>query len=157
MDIIITNFEKTLPLFQEALASCQFLAFDCEFSGLGVSTSTIKEEDQVGDFQIVQLGITTYHRNEKTFAYKAKTFNFYVFPAAINRFKQNKLFISQPSAIKFLSEQSFDFNKLFYYGIPYLSKRDEELLRDFRQEEATSTRENIEVDERGKAFLEQAM
>ena len=34
----------------------------------------------------------------------------------------------QASSISFLANQGFDFNKLFKYGIPYLTKADEEKL-----------------------------
>ena len=40
------------------------------------------------------------------------------------------MFILQSSSIEFLSEQNFDFNKVFSKGITYISKDHEEHLRD---------------------------
>jgi hypothetical protein len=36
MDVTIENFETVLPIFEESVANCDFVAFDTEFSGLNL-------------------------------------------------------------------------------------------------------------------------
>lgn len=51
----------------------------------------------------------------------------------------------QASSISFLVNQGFDFNKLFKYGIPYLTKDEEEKLNK-KLEEKQKAREDDEFD-----------
>lgn len=48
--------------------------------------------------------------------YVYKAFNFYVFPRAIDKKNQDINFLFQASAINFLSDAGFDFNKLYKEG-----------------------------------------
>ncbi|XP_018397001.1 PREDICTED: poly(A)-specific ribonuclease PARN-like isoform X2 [Cyphomyrmex costatus] len=60
------------------------------------------------------------------FRYSQRSYNFYVFPLPMNRKVSDSRFMCQASSIAFLANQDFDFNKLFKYGIPYLTASDEE-------------------------------
>lgn len=52
-------------------------------------------------------------------SYKAKTFNFYIFPRPFEG--SDKRFICQASSIAFLASCGFDFNKAIYDGVGYLT------------------------------------
>ena len=58
---------------------------------------------------------------------KAYPFNFYIMPYFEDMLGAN--FASEPSALRFLAGHSFDFNRLFYEGVNYLSLEKERILR----------------------------
>lgn len=53
--------------------------------------------------------------------FKQSAYNFYVFRRPINKNIPDMRFLCQSSSIDFLSNQGFDFNKLFKEGINFLS------------------------------------
>ena len=65
--------------------------------------------------------------NRKKDSYVAHPFNFYVFPCEFRGL--DKRFLCQTRCMQFLANSSFDFNKLFKAGIPWLNHEEEELLR----------------------------
>lgn len=130
VDITRKNFKDVLPLVERALAECTFFSFDCEMTGLFLMD---KQDDYLDDpqeryekmaecakaFIINQFGLSTF-RYEKG-GYTASTFNFYVFPEPYDQF--NRRFMCEPSALSFLASQGFDFNKVVYEGVPFMSVR----------------------------------
>ena len=56
----------------------------------------------------------------------AHPFNFYVFPCEFRGL--DKRFLCQTRCMQFLANSSFDFNKLFKAGIPWLNHEEEELI-----------------------------
>lgn len=84
-------------------------------------------------------------RHLSSFRYSQRTYNFYVFPKPMNRHAPDCRFMCQTSSIAFLANQDFDFNKLFKYGIPYLSASEEERLVK-RLEERQKNKEEYNQD-----------
>lgn len=76
-----------------------------------------------------------------SFRYSQRSYNFYVFPKPVNR-QADCRFMCQASSIAFLANQDFDFNKLFNYGIPYLSANEEEKLAKRLEEKQKIKEEN---------------
>lgn len=74
--------------------------------------------------------------------YSQRSYNFYVFPKPMNRQAPDCRFMCQASSIAFLANQDFDFNKLFKYGIPFLSANEEEKLIKRLEEKQKSREEN---------------
>jgi len=60
----------------------------------------------------------------------------------MNRQAPDCRFMCQASSIAFLANQDFDFNKLFKYGIPFLSANEEEKLTKRLQEKQKIREEN---------------
>ncbi|XP_078344665.1 poly(A)-specific ribonuclease PARN-like [Oculina patagonica] len=141
MEILRSNFLQSLPTIAEAINSASLLAIDAEFSGLNVKWgvensfdtpqerySKLKEGSK--EFIIIQFGLCTFTWDKKQESYIAKPFNFYIFPKVWNRQCPDVRFLCQSSSIDFLTEHSFDFNKLFREGISYLRPYDETKLRE---------------------------
>lgn len=141
MEILRSNFKKSLSTISEAINSASLLAIDAEFSGLnvkwGVENSFDTPQERYSklkkgckDFIIVQFGLCTFTWDKKQESYIAKPFNFYIFPKVWNRQCPDVRFLCQSSSIDFLTEHNFDFNKLFREGISYLRPYDEQKLKD---------------------------
>mmetsp|Transcript_10273 Transcript_10273/g.15632 ORF Transcript_10273/g.15632 Transcript_10273/m.15632 type:complete len:130 (+) Transcript_10273:178-567(+) len=75
-----------------------------------------------------QMGICTYKWDQAKKTYVQRPFNIYVFPHSTLMDKKVTQF--DPSAIKFLIDNKFDFNKLFKEGISYQRLCDKELVKD---------------------------
>lgn len=68
-------------------------------------------------FIITQFGLSAFTAQPGG-RYQAKTFNFYIFPEPSEQY--NKRFVCEAGAISFLTKQGFDFNKVFYHGVPFM-------------------------------------
>lgn len=141
MEVLRSNFRKSIPVISQAIKAATFLAIDGEFTGLSVfprvenSLDTPEERycklrEGSKDFLLVQFGLCAFTWQEEEKKYIVKPFNFYVFPRQYGRHTPDVRFLCQSSSITFLSEQNFDFNKLFREGIPYLKPYDEQKLRE---------------------------
>jgi poly(A)-specific ribonuclease len=67
----------------------------------------------------------------------------------------DKRFICQSSAIEFLSKNGFDFNKLFYEGIPYLTVEEEAVVK--AKMEPVEDKQEIPITESCQKFVEETM
>ena len=141
MEVIRSNFRKTIPAISQAIKAAAFLAIDGEFTGLSIfprvenSLDTPAEryyklKEGSKDFLLIQFGLCAFTWDKEKSKYVAKPFNFYVFPRQFGRHTPDVRFLCQSSSVEFLAEQNFDFNKLFREGIPYLKPYDEQKLRD---------------------------
>ncbi|XP_044015716.1 poly(A)-specific ribonuclease PARN-like isoform X1 [Aphidius gifuensis] len=138
MEVIRSNFQTVLTELDEVLSNATFLAIDGEFTGLtsGLDAKPFDTPSQYYeklssgsmDFLLIQFGLSVFTYDEKMKKYKHQSYNFYVFPRGNNRSAPDCRFMCQTSSIMFLSNQGFDFNKLFSSGIPYLTSSDEEKM-----------------------------
>lgn len=120
------------------IQNATFLSIDGEFTGLNSGPDAgpfdtpaqyyAKLRAGSMDFLLVQFGLSTFTYDSQTDKYSQRSYNFYVFPKPLNRHAPDCRFMCQTSSIAFLANQDFDFNKLFKYGIPYLSATEEEKL-----------------------------
>ncbi|EKX53370.1 hypothetical protein GUITHDRAFT_101074 [Guillardia theta CCMP2712] len=151
MDVTTENFEEVLREIKPLIDECDFLAIDCEFTGLDEAPATA-----VGTLQSVGAGMTKYagmtaeeelqSRYEKikastTFlvgicvftwnaqkrSFIATPYNFYTFPREFKGL--DRRFLCQAKCMSFLSSNCMDFNKLIKSGISYLNKQEEEFVR----------------------------
>ncbi|KAK9818287.1 hypothetical protein WJX72_010105 [[Myrmecia] bisecta] len=78
-------------------------------------------------FLINQFGLSAFCWEEGE--YRARTFNFYIFPAPFQG--HDRRFLCQASSMQFLADQGFDFNKFIRQGVPFmpLEVRDAKLAR----------------------------
>lgn len=140
MDVVNENFYQLLPEIEQAIAECDFIAIDGEFTGLHNGTMVsifdtatqyyLKLRSNCMDFLMVQFGLCAvkYNTEKKKFTYRA--YNFYTFPKPMSRYAPDCRFLCQSSSMEFLSNHNFDFNKLFKHGIPFLTVPDEQVLQN---------------------------
>lgn len=138
MEVTCLNFQDVLSELDNVLPKATFLSIDGEFTGLNSgpdagpfdTPAQYYSKLRAGsmDFLLVQFGLSVFTHDSETNKYSQQSYNFYVFPKPMNRVAPDCRFMCQASSIAFLSNQDFDFNKLFKYGIPYLNAGDEEKL-----------------------------
>ncbi|XP_018310858.1 poly(A)-specific ribonuclease PARN isoform X2 [Mycetomoellerius zeteki] len=137
MEVTSSNFQDVLSELESVIKDATFLSIDGEFTGLNSgpdagpfdTPAQYYSKLRAGsmDFLLVQFGLSVFTYNSNTNKYSQRSYNFYVFPKPMNR-QSDSRFMCQASSIAFLSNQDFDFNKLFKHGIPYLTASDEEKL-----------------------------
>ena len=158
MEITSENFRDRLPEIEKAIETSTFMAIDGEFTGLNASYRNIsafdtpaERYDKVKDsarqefnqeccrynisiifrqFLLIQFGLSTFHHNKTSDSYESRTYNFYVWPRPCARNAPDPRFLCQTSSIDFLTNQNFDFNKLFKHGVSYLRPGELQKLTD---------------------------
>ncbi|CDW90995.1 poly-specific ribonuclease (deadenylation nuclease) [Stylonychia lemnae] len=136
MNITRYNFKKQLPSIIKCLNQSDFIAIDFEFSGLNfdkelenLQSDTVaqrywKSKENVSKFMAPQMGICAfkYHQNEKRL--ECHPFNFYIMPHSYQDLSIGHNYLIEQSAFQFLMQHGFDFNKLHYESMGYLSYQD---------------------------------
>ena len=139
MEVTRDNFALVYPEFKIKLASCAFVSFDEEMTGIHHPSweQRNKKHDDVHDryakmvpvarrYAIIQFGLVLWH--EVTLpngeeGVEASPYCFYVFP-------DNGPDVSMSlSAITFLRNNHMNFGKWIESGVPYANEKDEAYLR----------------------------
>ncbi|KAK9309234.1 hypothetical protein QLX08_000987 [Tetragonisca angustula] len=138
MEVTSLNFQEVLAELNEAIENATFLSIDGEFTGLNSGPDAgafdtpaqyyAKLRSGSMDFLLVQFGLSVFTFNTETQKYSQRSYNIYIFPRPLNRSATDCRFMCQTSCMSFLASQGFDFNKLFKFGIPYLTANEEERL-----------------------------
>ena len=99
------------------------MAIDGEFTGLNAYRNISafdtpaerydKVKDSARQFLLIQFGLSTFHHIKSSDSFESRTYNFYVWPRPCSRNAPDPRFLCQTSSIDFLTNQNFDFNKLF--------------------------------------------
>lgn len=133
MDVTNENFITLLPEIVETVRDCDFIAIDTELSGLMRERSLNNRFDLPNEryakafvssrgYFIMQFGISCFTKCPSSSEYNNRTYNFFIFPQSNEAFGDiDRSFSLQAHAIQFLSENGFDFNKLFRHGVSYLT------------------------------------
>lgn len=152
MDITRKNFVTLLPEIEAAIAECDFVALDCELSGLRKGKAGhlfddheeryVKLRDGCMDYKLIQLGLSCFKRGEDG-CYQCTSYNVYVFPYKVNGLPHSthleRNVELQASAIQFLRQNGFDFNFLFDQGIGWLNVLEErEVVEAFEKMDAAA-------------------
>ena len=142
VEVTQTNFQQILPHIQKVIEECSFFAIDSEFTGLETSSATektlfdspeeryFKLKHNAEAFSITQFGLACFTPEQQDIQsnkYSAEVFNFYLLPRPVGSYEPR--FQVQVSSIQFLCQNSFDFNKYLYGGIPFLNETLEKELR----------------------------
>ncbi|CAD1472657.1 unnamed protein product, partial [Heterotrigona itama] len=146
------DFQEVFAELNEVIENATFISIDGEFTGLNSGPDAgafdtpaqyyAKLRSGSMDFLLVQFGLSIFTFNTETQKYSQRSYNIYIFPRPLNRSATDCRFMCQTSCISFLTSQGFDFNKLFKFGIPYLTASEEEKLVK-RLEEKQKIREDI--------------
>lgn len=137
-----STFSKTLPSVLEAIKAADFVAFDTELTGLHLSrqhrngqlddlqTRYSKQRECVANFGLLQVGLACFSWHKEQEKYAIKAFSFYVHPSAANGLQQERKFTCQLGSLAFLTEHDFDFNMAFREGIPFITRKEEEIIKN---------------------------
>jgi poly(A)-specific ribonuclease len=104
------------------LARGEFVAFDCEMTGLYLAGQEDYAVDDIEDrylkaaaaaeaFTVTQLGLSVWAWDDAAGCFEATSFNFTLFPAAAPP-EHDTRFLCQASSLAFLASQGFDFNRV---------------------------------------------
>jgi target of EGR1 protein 1 len=133
VDVTKHNFLTLEPTIRLALANCDFVAIDCELSGLGdrKKLNAPSIEDRFNNASIVaktrsiiSLGLSIFKEkdNEKTILlsknYQVQTYNIVVLCS--------EDYIIEPGSVSFLVKHGFNFNQQYTEGVPYYRGNDKE-------------------------------
>jgi len=141
MDVTKNNFKEAYCMLEKSLPNADFVSIDAEFSGLSTikgprySYNTLEEnylKTKKGSehFLILQYGICLFTWNEENNRYTAFPFTFNVYPRPYKRYFNDVMFMVQSSCLDFLSQNNFDFNKLFYESISFVHPSTEKKVKD---------------------------
>lgn len=95
MEISLENFTEKLPLVRNSIQTCDFVAFDTEFTGCKVTLDDkphefdtfrdkyIRNARAIRTFLAFQFGITTFKWSSLKGKYIGRPFNFNIFPRSI--------------------------------------------------------------------------
>ncbi|KAL6044300.1 CAF1-domain-containing protein [Balamuthia mandrillaris] len=163
MEITKENLQAQLPSLEEAIERCEFLSFDGEMTGITLdykeerlhALDTVEQRYQklcasAQNFLTIQWGLCAFIPEGD--GYKAEPFNFYLFPKPFRKGAE-QYFLSQVSSIHFLAANGFDFNKLIYHGIPWLTREEEERQRPKQEPTSPLPPSDIVLNEKDKEFL----
>ena len=89
-----------------------------------------KLRDSAETFSLLQFGMTCFSWNSSSKAFTPFAFSFFIFSDPSKLMRLEKRFSFQASSVAFLAENKFNFNKVFYDGIPFLSGAEEKVFRD---------------------------
>lgn len=147
---------------------CTFIAVDTELTGLRPSDEkenyfdTVEERfrflrQSASKFLLVQFGMVLFFYDEETDEFTHRAYNFYIFPSQFSSAAPNVRFLCEAPSLEFLASWGFDFNKLIYKGIPYLTHVVEQKMKDnydkkqmYLSEENTSP---VSVPEHLRSFM----
>ncbi|OLL24220.1 Poly(A)-specific ribonuclease PARN [Neolecta irregularis DAH-3] len=158
MEITRDKLPESTKLILDSIDQADFIAVDCEFSGMRISKSKIPQSpDQrytetkaaAECFAVIQMGLCPTRWNHELQQYEASPYNFFISPTLFSQFNENVLCRKiefEAAAIEFLLQHNFDFSKLFRQGVFYLNEQEEGKLR----EDFLRKREIIQADRQGK-------
>ncbi|CAL8117082.1 unnamed protein product [Orchesella dallaii] len=141
MEVTKDNFDDLLPEILEGIERCTFIALDTELTGLHPTDQKENYFDSVEErykvlrksasqFLLVQFGLVLFFYDPVTDRFIHRAYNFYIFPKQFTTNAPNVRFLCEASSLEFLASWGFDFNKLIYKGIPYLTLAVEQKMKD---------------------------
>jgi len=140
IDVTKENVAAMGPLVRGAIIGADFIAIDCELSGLGnrrrLNNQDIEERyEHTGNVaktrSIISLGLSMFKlfknnagspRESPAFPYHVQTFNILTLCA--------EDYIVEPGSLKFLVEHGFDFTKQYSEGLSYMRGNDRGQLNE---------------------------
>ena len=106
----------------------------------------------IRQFLLIQFGLCTFHYDANTDSYSNQAFNIYVWPRPCSRNAPDPRFLCQTSSIDFLTNQSFDFNKLFKQGVSYLRPAELEKLKHSLKERQENRRMSMNLGDQSQSI-----
>jgi hypothetical protein len=174
MDVTRNNFSEALPAFSAALSECNFVSIDLEMTGISHPKDHFHSKEKVDDrfqslrrtatmFAPIQIGVCTFKEIEQMdgrVEVVAHPFQFNCIPRHIDPML-SPTFEMCTSAMAFLLENNFDFQKSIRDGVPVTTdfaavevsrtmfcglKNDQQPLESSKKGERKSIYDKIEED-----------
>uniref|UniRef100_A0A1B6LCA4 Uncharacterized protein n=1 Tax=Graphocephala atropunctata TaxID=36148 RepID=A0A1B6LCA4_9HEMI len=139
-EVVKSNFKELYPKISKSLKKAAFIAIDSEFSGLvshpklknslfdSCADRYLKLKCSIEQFTIFQFGLAIFHFNRDANQYTVDVYSFYTFPCSFG--PVDNRFLCQTTSWEFLQAHNFNFNKVAYEGVPFLSQVQEEDIRN---------------------------
>jgi len=127
-----SNFAEAVALLEAALPKAEFVAIDCEMTGIRGKPEMWLDSPQLrysklkfiaSRYKLIQVGVAVFYVEDGH--NKCLPLNFYVFP----RDPSEKV-ILEVGAVAFNRKNDMDFNKWIYEGIHYIDEAGEAQLRN---------------------------
>uniref|UniRef100_A0A7S0QB52 Uncharacterized protein n=1 Tax=Coccolithus braarudii TaxID=221442 RepID=A0A7S0QB52_9EUKA len=127
MEVTKDNFEHAFTLFQESLPAADFVAIDCEMTGIILDSTTQPSWADIpqqryqkmvrvaSEFSLMQVGVCLFHKRTDG-GLIARPFNFFVMPDP----KSSVRLVMHASTAHFHAENEMDFNKWIKLGLPFM-------------------------------------
>ncbi|KAI1384634.1 CAF1-domain-containing protein [Hypoxylon trugodes] len=148
MEVDRRNFFWLLPTMLSEAQKARFVAIDIEMSGIAFTQdrggvrrsfqdSYTKIKEAAEEFQLLQIGFTFFHCDEKLSGYRTRTFNCHVsplfpiayFPNYLTRQLDRKFSVSARS-YSFLRQHNFDFSHALDNGVYYLNREEQRAAKN---------------------------
>lgn len=139
MDVTRLNFADLYPTIESEIKECDYLAIDCEFSGIESQYMNLfdsqaerysKKLKNEMKYDIVQFGLSIFKPAAADEEIKCACYNFYILKRHVkNSILPDYRMTVSTSAFEFLSMNNFDFNLLFKQGITYCTIEEEQRLK----------------------------
>lgn len=143
MDVTRLNFAELYPTIESEIKECDYLSFDCEFSGIGSQYLSLfdspderysKRHREEMKYDIVQFGLSIFKKPAANGEIQCSCYNFYILKRHVkNSILPDYQMSVSTSAFEFLSINNFDFNLLFKHGIGYCTIEEEQHLKASRK------------------------
>ncbi|KAL4476151.1 hypothetical protein ABPG74_009884 [Tetrahymena malaccensis] len=140
MDIDRNNFKDNYQKIIQLIQSCDFISFDCEFSGLSTERfQKIRKYDSdediyqklkhsVQNYHLLQIGLCIYTFCKVQKKYIAYPYNIYLNPVYTTSSESIKKQIIQLECFNFMAKNGLDFNKLYSSGLSYIKLAQKEKI-----------------------------
>lgn len=144
MEVDANAFNGKLLTILQNIADADFITFDFEMSGIATGNGQSRAgkptlqrhyeemKEAAEKYTVVQLGICCVEKVPDKGFYIARPYNLNLSPLEVHQagLRMDRQFMFSSSACKFLNENHFDFGKVFRSGVPYLSRVEEQIIRD---------------------------
>jgi poly(A)-specific ribonuclease len=137
MEVTRDNFATVYPKFKELLATCKFLSFDEEMTGIWATGDGMQQKrddtpqiryskmiDVATKYSIIQFGVCLFHEAVDGSSWTATPYNFYLFP------NTGGDMVMSPSSIDFLRKNGMDFNVWIGKGITFVDEKGEQYYKN---------------------------
>jgi len=167
MNIDKDNFDATLDKIKADIDASEFIAIDLELSGITKQNKPTPQsfvnageyyeihKSVSSTFQILQVGLCTFKRiagEEKEQKYSCFPYNFFIFPEFHGKRGEDNIIQFSADATQFLRNYKFDFNRVFYKGVPYMKKEEEQKAITFWEEYFAKQKE-VALTEEDQGFI----
>ena len=136
VDVTRDNFSTFEPTIRSAIEHCDYIAIDCELSGLGdrkkLNASSIEERFTNSSVvaktrSIIALGLSIFkeefHQKDEGQAVTSKKLQVQTYNIVV---LCSEDYIVEPGSVKFLVGHGFNFNQQYSEGVPYYRGNDKE-------------------------------
>jgi len=133
-EITNENFASKFEEITYNLKKANYIGIDGEFTGLHAEGALpsiqdspqeryVKLKKSVQTYNLIQIGLSTFRYCSEQKIFISDSHNFYLFPR-----NYDSKCTMQSSAVEFLCQHEFDFNKLTYNGITFMNNKQERQL-----------------------------